>query len=127
MGAVASKLECGAVITVDYGDAAPAPRANAPRFFFRHSTGGDVLARFGRQDLTASVDFNRLIEEGRRRGLQDASFRSMGRFLLDRGALERLSAGNSPAVYAERNRLKTLFHPGGMGEAFKVLIQEKLP
>jgi len=125
MGAVASKLECGALITVDYGDAPVSHRANAPRFFFRHATGGDVLARFGRQDMTASVDFGRLIEEGRRHGLQDVRFCSLGRFLLDRGALERLPAGDSPSAYAERNRLKTLFHPGGMGEAFKVLIQEK--
>lgn len=126
MRLVATKLQRGAVLSVDYGDAPASPVANAPRFFFRHSTGSDVLARAGRQDLTASVDFASLIEEGRRHGLKDVRFCSLSRFLIERGALESLAAGDSASAYAERNRVKTLLHPGGMGEAFKVLIQEKI-
>jgi len=42
--------------------------ANEPRAFYRHTVGGDLLARPGRQDLTASVDFEELIREGERLG-----------------------------------------------------------
>jgi len=120
----ASKIEAGALITVDYGGkAGPTP----PRCFYRHATGMDVLERPGRQDLTASVDFAALVAEGRLHGLHEASYQTLGRFLLDRGVLARLPEGQGAAAYAERNRIKTLLHPGGMGEAFKVLVQEKRP
>ncbi|MEK7743164.1 MAG: hypothetical protein AAB578_02150, partial [Elusimicrobiota bacterium] len=52
---------------------------------------------------------------------------TLGRFLLDRGVLDLLPRGASAEEYSERNRVKTLFHPDGMGESFKVLIQEKAP
>ena len=78
-------------------------------------------------DLLASVDFAALVAEGRLHGLHEASYQTLGRFLLDRGVLARLPEGQGAAAYAERNRIKTLLHPGGMGEAFKVLVQEKRP
>ncbi len=118
-------LKAGSVITVDYGRRFPAGAPNPPRAFYRHTVGADLTARMGRQDLTASVDFNDLIREGERAGMTTSSFHTLGRFLIDRGILSRLPLGADAAAFSERARAKTLFHPDGMGERFKVLIQEK--
>lgn len=118
--AVAGKLQRGWVLTIDYGKrfgAAP----NPPRAYFRHSTSLDVSARKGRQDITASVDFDRLIEAGRREGLELETYCSLARFLIDGGIAGSLEA----ASYKSRLKIKTLIHPEGMGEVFKVLIQRR--
>ncbi len=119
----ASKLRAGALITIDYGHRGGGP--NPPRSYRRHAIGSDLLASPGEQDLTASVDFDALIEAGRVAGLVDVHYSTLGRFLLDRGVLDLIPRGSSAEEYSERNRVKTLFHPDGMGESFKVLIQEK--
>ena len=126
---VARVLEAGTVLTVDYGRRLGKDAPNPPRAYFRHRTGPEVTARTGRQDITASVDFEALIDEGRAAGLSVDEYTTLGRFLLDRGILERLAApGADPvASYKENLRIKTLFHPEGMGDCFKVLIQEKRP
>lgn len=116
----ASKLKHGWILTVDYGKrfgAAP----NPPRTFFRHTTGGDVTARKGLQDITASVDFDSLIDAGSRCGLSLESYGSLSRFLLDGGIAEWAFG----ASFKSRAKLKTLIHPEGMGEVFKVLIQRR--
>lgn len=125
LSAVARVLQAGAVITVDYGRNNALGLPNPPRAFYRHSVNDQLLARPGRQDLTASVDFSDLIARGEKLGMRAAHFSTMGRFLLDRGILQRLPAGQAPADFSERNKIKTLFHPEGMGDVFKVLIQEK--
>jgi len=125
MRTVSRALKVGSVITVDYGKRFPEGAPNPPRAFYRHTVDSDLTSRTGAQDLTASVDFNALIREGERAGLANASFRTLGRFLIDRGILSRLPLGGSPAAFTQRARVKTLFHPDGMGERFKILIQEK--
>lgn len=125
LGVLAEKLQAGAVVTIDYGARFPAGAPNPPRAFYRHTVGSELAARAGEQDLTASVDFERLIASGERLGLRAVSFLTLASFLLERGILERLPAGDGPRAFAERARVKTLFHPDGMGDRFKVLIQEK--
>ncbi|HVE12166.1 MAG TPA: SAM-dependent methyltransferase [Elusimicrobiota bacterium] len=122
---LARVLKAGAAITVDYGARLDAATPNPPRYFRRHQTGADVVDRPGEKDLTASVDFSALMRAGERRGLRTASFSTLGKFLLERGIVERMPAGDTLAAYKERNQIKTLFHPEGMGDSFKVLIQEK--
>ena len=87
--------------------------------------GEDIVSRPGKVDLTASVDFTQLIAHGERSGLRTESFTTLGKFLLENGILDRMPAGDSVSAFKERNRIKTLFHPEGMGEKFKVLIQER--
>lgn len=128
---VSRRLKAGCVITIDYGKRfGLQPSPNPPRAYFRHSTGSDVTARPGRQDLTASVDFDALIGAGERLGLKLESYNTLSRFLLDRGIMDWLPApsdAGDTAAYRERNKLKTLLHPEGMGEAFKALIQVREP
>ena len=122
---VASRLECGVLATIDYGKRFGPGDVNAPRTYRRHVVDDHLLAAPGQQDLTAPADFSALIAQGERLGLACKSFSSMARFLLDCGLLDWLPAGSDPATMAERAKLKTLVHPEGMGEAFKVLVQSR--
>jgi len=60
----------GVMLTVDYGDLVPKLYARRPggslRAYWKHQrfTGMDVYARFGRQDLTADVNFSDVITWG---------------------------------------------------------------
>jgi len=121
--AAAARLRAGSVLTIDYGGSYGGETPNAPRTFFKHTTPDDLIARPGRQDLTASVDFDSLKAAGNASGLIEASYTTMGRFLLSHGILDRMPEGDD--AYAERSKIKTLIHPEGMGDKFKVLIQEK--
>ena len=125
LGEVAGRLESGYLATIDYGKRFAAGDVNAPRSYRRHTTSDRILADPGARDLTAPVDFSALIAEGEKLGLACASFTSMARFLLDCGLLDWLPAGSDAATVTDRGRLKTLVHPEGMGEAFKVLVQTK--
>ena len=51
----------------------------------------------------------------------------MSKFLIGGGMLGFIEAagGDDSSAYRERAKLKTLIHPEGMGEVFKVLIQRK--
>lgn len=128
MRQVACAMTSGSVITVDYGKRFRAGAPNSPRHFYRHAAGAELVDRAGRQDLTASVDFELLVREGERSGLRTAFYGSLARFLMDRGVLDwmpRSKDATDLSAWRERNRIKTLLHPDGMGEAYKVLIQEK--
>ena len=122
---VSRRLRAGAVLTVDYGKRFGPADPNPPRGFVRHAHASDLLANPGRQDLTASVDFSRLADEGEECGLKPVLYTTLSKFLLERGILGSLPTGETAAAWAERAKIKTLFHPEGMGEVFKVLIQEK--
>src|SRR5581483_2426292 len=69
LGLLRAKLKAGYLITIDYGRRmAGAP--NPPRSFERHRVGDDALTeRPGSKDLTASVDFDALIDGGKQEGL----------------------------------------------------------
>ncbi len=124
MAAVAEKLLAGWVLTIDYGKRfGGAP--NPPRGFYRHSHAETLTGREGAQDLTASVDFDVLIATGEQHGLRTESYGTMTRFLLEGGIADYLPAGDSVADVRSRAQIKTLLHPEGMGEAFKVLIQTR--
>ena len=118
-------LKVGSVITVDYGKRFAAHAPNPPRTFYKHTTGEDITGRPGLQDLTANVDFEQLMAEGERAGFERKSFQTMTQFLIDHGIIDSMPKGASLGEFKERSQIKTLFHPDGMGERFKVLVQEK--
>jgi SAM-dependent MidA family methyltransferase len=121
----AQRMLVGELITIDYGKKLAHGAPNPPRTYYRHTIGDDPLARPGREDITAGADFGDLVRFGRAAGLKERSYESFSKFLIDGGILDRLPSGADPASFAERARVKTLFHPDGMGESFKVLVQEK--
>ena len=69
------------------------------------------------------MDFDSLIAEGGRCGLKLESYGTLSRFLIDGGVSDWLKAGEDAAAWRSRAKIKTLIHPEGMGEVFKVLVQ----
>lgn len=122
--AVAGKLEAGFLLTVDYGKRLRA-EANPPRAYASHRIDADLTGDPGRKDLTASVDFEQLIQDGKREGFDLVEYTTLSRFLLERGIAAFIPTGDSVADMRSRSQIKTLLHPEGMGEAFKVLLQKK--
>ncbi|HEY5813037.1 MAG TPA: SAM-dependent methyltransferase, partial [Terrimicrobiaceae bacterium] len=109
--------KAGSMLTIDYGDHCPALYSRRPRGTLRayahhqRLEGSEVYNGFGLRDLTADVNFSDLEGQG---SLTTVTFSSLGEFL------SRYAA--SPA---KDNRSDNFFAPGGAGEAFKVLIQER--
>ena len=123
----AARLSAGFLLTVDYGKRFTRETPNVPRAYRAHRIEDDLTAAPGTQDLTVPADFNALIAAGEAAGAALESFESLSRFLIDGGIESALqaAAGDDASSYKERAQLKTLIHPEGMGEAFKVLIQRK--
>lgn len=121
---VAQRLTAGWLITIDYGKRYPEGTVTPPRVFYRHRL-EDFPSRPGLEDITASVDFENLIQSGELSGFATETYTTMTRYLLDRGILDQLPAADSLEAQKERLKIKTLFHPDGMGEKYKVLVQLK--
>ena len=131
----ARRLLRGFLLTIDYGDEArqlydDRHMRGTLLAYDRHRTGEDFYRGPGSQDLTAHVNFTALDLWGARGDLIRAGFTSQTNFLL---ALARHSnfadLENTVATehkqLAARSLFKMLIHPEGMGETFKVLIQQK--
>ena len=90
------------------------------RAYRGHVVSDDLLASPGEQDLTAHVNFAVLQAAGEAAGLRTVELSSQERFLA------RVAAELPPDWPAERTRqLRTLVHPGHLGRAFRVLVQER--
>ncbi len=132
---VARCLKKGFVLTIDYGYLAKELYASYRRegtllCYYQHRTSENPYERLGEQDMTSHVNFSSLIQKGEEVGLHFTGLVPQYQFLLALGLLqeiESLEKGLSQ-VDALRMRLsvKHLIEPEiGMGEVFKVLIQNK--
>jgi len=132
---VARCLKKGFVLTIDYGYLAKELYASYRRegtflCYSQHRTSENPYERLGEQDLTSHVNFSSLIQKGEEVGLHLTGLVPQYQFLLALGLLqeiESLEKGLSE-MDALRMRLsvKHLIEPEiGMGEVFKVLIQNK--
>lgn len=136
MDALSSMLERGRVISIDYGDSAedlyhPSRKNGTLACYYQHQMNEEYLERVGDQDITAHVNFSRLMECGDRVGLVTKSFTRQDQFLLANGILEKAQAHQDTdpftSVAMKRNRaIQQLILPSGLGGVFRVLIQEKL-
>ncbi len=131
----ARRLQRGFVVTIDYGHEAQQlyderHMRGTLMAYDRHRAGEDFYRAPGAQDLTAHVNFTALDLWGRGGGLTLAGFTSQTNFLLalarhsDFADVENPGASEHGKI-AARSQFKTLIHPEGMGETFKVLIQRK--
>ena len=131
----ASRLNRGFVLTIDYGHEAQQlyderHMRGTLLAYDRHRTGEDFYRAPGAQDLTAHVNFTALDRWATPGGLIRAGFTSQTNFLLalarhsNFADLEHAGASEHEKI-AARSQFKTLIHPEGMGETFKVLIQQK--
>ncbi len=102
---VATVMPSGSFVNIDYGEWFPGlpqvgecwglegrtKRRRTIRGYFKHQMVLDPLARAGRQDLTADVDFAALDLHGRQEGLETVLFTTLAAFL--RGEERRMSCG----------------------------------
>lgn len=125
----------GFVLTIDYGDETPrlyeGKRDGTIRAFKQHQMIPNLLASPGEQDLTADVNFTSLQIFGEKKGLHPVFYGTQSKFLIEAGILENLSSlsiGADPFKDQNMKRnlaIKHLIMPSGMGERFKVLVQQK--
>lgn len=131
----ARRLNRGFVLTIDYGYEAQQlyddrHMRGTLMAYDRHRAGEDFYRASGAQDLTAHVNFTALDLWGVRGGLIRAGFTSQTNFVLalarhsNFADLENVGESEHEKI-AARSQFKTLIHPEGMGETFKVLIQRK--
>lgn len=135
MRVVSAKLTRGFVLTIDYGDVAHRIfTADRPRgtllAYRRHTCGEDYFAAPGEMDLTAHVNFSALIDAGKLSGLEPAGMTSQERFLLALGEANQFADLYNPnetelEMLQARLKLKRLISPEGMGNIFKVLVQQR--
>jgi SAM-dependent MidA family methyltransferase len=132
MEEIGRALRRGYVLTLDYGYRRaerfrPERSAGTLLAYHRHRVERDLYTRVGEQDLTSHVDFDDLVDAGRRVGLDPVGLTDQMRFLtahaLHLGILEGEPA--SAAAWRERLAFKELIRPGGMGTTFRVLAQAK--
>lgn len=127
MRRIAASLRRGFLVTIDYGYT----RREMIRFpdgslmsYRRHLASDDVLSDPGERDITAHVDFTALQEEGERAGLRTVRFESLASALLHAGEADNFASALAGDEARCRLQLKTLLF--GMGETFRVLVQEKV-
>jgi SAM-dependent MidA family methyltransferase len=134
MHAVAAKLTCGFVLTIDYGDMAnrlfTPDRPRGTLLAYRgHTAAEDFFTAPGETDLTAHVNFSALIDAGIAAGLEFAGFTTQEKFLLALGEANQFADVYDPGqteleMLDARLKLKRLISPEGMGNIFKVLAQQ---
>jgi SAM-dependent MidA family methyltransferase len=112
----------GSMLTIDYGDQQTAqsriPTHGTVRAYWRHQrfTGREIYARFGKQDITADVNFSDLIQWGEELGWRSKLLMTQREFL------ETLLTPSQ--IYRTSDRFIT---PSDAGDAFMVLEQNTGP
>lgn len=134
--AVSKALQCGFVLTVDYGYPAeelytPLRKVGTLLCYYRHQTEENPYLRLGLQDITAHVDFTSLMKRGEELGMKNDWFGEQYRFLMSAGIIEELEDLERSSISDKeklrlRLTLKKLIVPqGGMGDTFRILVQSK--
>ncbi|MGL6344960.1 MAG: class I SAM-dependent methyltransferase, partial [Waterburya sp.] len=131
---VASKLQRGYILTIDYGYTAdkyyrPARSQGTLQCYYQHRRHNNPYLNLGYQDLTAHVNFTALQRQGELCNLETLGYTQQGLFLMALGLGDRLndlSTGKYgiSEIFQRRDALHQLIDPTGLG-GFGVLIQGK--
>ena len=132
---VATKLQRGYVITVDYGRS-DAEFQRDVQIRARHRNLDSPFEQIGHADITIHVDWPSIAECAQANGLRVAGFTDQHHFLS--GIMSELGRSGSPeptaADWAQstlpdspkaKRELQTLLHPEMLGRAFQVLVLSK--
>lgn len=131
-----SRLQRGAVLVIDYGDATealtvPWRGSGTLRCYRKHSVDGDPYTCPGEKDITAHVNFSLLEKWAVEEGFTRESFTTQSSFLTRAGMLELLvermeGREDDAGAVQEWLTVKNLIQDeGGMGETFKVMVLVK--
>jgi SAM-dependent MidA family methyltransferase len=133
-GQLATALERGFILTIDYGQLAPALYSHQNYqgtlvCYHRHVASRDPYQHLGHQDITCQVDFTSLMRLGDRHGLATVGYTLQRQFLTNLGFASCLEALQTLGLSAARTALSrmammTLVDPEEYGD-FKVLAQAK--
>jgi SAM-dependent MidA family methyltransferase len=123
---LASKLQKGFVVVIDYGFAreefyAPNRTTQTLQVRAQHRRLRSPLDEIGRADITTHVDWTSLVERAQTRGLQLYGFTDQHHFIT--GIITELAA--LPEDSKAKRALQTLLHPEMLGRAFQVLALTK--
>ncbi len=126
---LASRLERGVVILIDYGFPAReyfhAQRSTGTLMcHYRQHAHDDPLSLVGLQDITAHVDFSAIADTATRSGLDLVGYASQAQFLINCGITDVLAATpaeNTAAYLPLVAQAQKLLSPAEMGELFKVI------
>ncbi|CAD5956051.1 Protein arginine methyltransferase NDUFAF7 homolog, mitochondrial [Planktothrix tepida] len=132
---IASKLNQGFILTIDYGYPAqryylPSRREGTLQCYYQHRHHNDPYINIGRQDLTAHINFTALERYGEHYNLHSQGFTQQALFLMALGLGDRIAALSQPSEYSisevlqRRDCLHSLIDPMGLGN-FGVLLQSK--
>lgn len=128
---LASRLERGYLLTVDYGLTREERMSNQRRHgslacYSHHSRLDDPLQDAGAIDISSHVDFTSLLENAAACGLDQAGFTDQHRAMVRLAALHFQDAtARDDAEAKQRRQFATLMHPELMGRSFHFICFSK--
>jgi SAM-dependent MidA family methyltransferase len=134
MERIATSIERGFIIAIDYGYAREEQLAGRHRGTIKairqHSVSANPYEAPGEQDITADVNFTALAGAAEKHGMQTHKLVTQSQFLLGIGEANQFAdAFEECRLPQERAKvalqLKHLVTPAGMGESFHVLVAGK--
>jgi SAM-dependent MidA family methyltransferase len=129
LASVAAGMQAGAILLLDYGFPAseyyhPQRVGGTLMSHYRHRSLTDPFVWPGLQDITAHVDFSRLLAAGEAAGLEPLGYTSQARFLLNCGLLDELEAlprDEQRLWFSQAQAVQRLVSEAEMGELFKAI------
>jgi len=131
---IASRLQKGFVMTIDYGFTAGEllqehRREGSVICYHEHKVSENFYSRIGEQDITAHVNFSALGLFASQCGLGFSGFRNQGPFLESLGFFEHMKSTREndadPVAIAKKENLLSHVLIEDMGRKFKVLVLHK--
>ncbi len=135
IGSLSCAIKKGVVLLSDYGYPRseyylPERHQGTLACYYRHRFHDNVFLYPGLQDITAHVDFTRVVEAGSEAGMALLGYTSQASFLLN-NRITALAASELEACSSEQEQIelsrqvKTLTLPGEMGERFQFMALGK--
>ena len=134
MHRVASTIDCGFLIAIDYGYTRREQLAGRHRGTLKacrqHSISANPYEAPGEQDITADVNFTALAAAAEEHGMQTQRLLTQSQFLMGVGEANQFADAFEECRLAQERakvalQLKHLVTPAGMGESFHVLLASK--
>jgi SAM-dependent MidA family methyltransferase len=134
MSQLASAIETGLFIAIDYGYTRPELLAGRHRgtvmSYRQHSASRNPYEAPGEQDITAHVNFTALTAAAESQGMQVQKLLTQSQFLMGIGEANQFADAFEDCQLSQERakvalQLKHLVTPAGMGESFHVLIASK--